>query len=48
MLAHMADPPYPSIADALWLSCSVPTYLGLFLLLRARGTASVRVCFSTE
>ena len=36
VLAHMAHPPYPSVADGLWLSNYVPTYLGLFMLLRAR------------
>ena len=33
----MESPPYPSLADALWLMFYPPVYLGLFLLLRARG-----------
>ena len=37
VVLEMESPPFPSPADALWLSFYPPVYLGLFLLLRARG-----------
>ena len=42
-LDHVADPPYPSVADALYLSLYPATYVGLTLLMRSHfrhtGTA---------
>jgi diguanylate cyclase (GGDEF)-like protein len=38
-LAHLAAPPYPSAADALWLSCYPLQYAGLGLLVRRRVRA---------
>ena len=35
-LSHVADPPYPSLSDALYLGCYPASYLGLTLLLRGR------------
>ena len=37
VVSGMESPPYPSPADALYLMFYPPVYLGLFLLLRARG-----------
>jgi len=37
VVSQMESQPYPSPADALWLMFYPPLYLGLFLLLRARG-----------
>ena len=35
-LSHVADPPYPSLSDALYLAFYPASYLGLTLLLRSR------------
>ncbi len=42
-LAELESPPYPSLADALWLGSYVPLVLGLGLLARARVGAVPRI-----
>ncbi|MEA2449769.1 MAG: hypothetical protein QOG63_1701 [Thermoleophilaceae bacterium] len=42
-LDHLAEPPYPSIADALWLGFYPPAYVALVLLVRGRMRGQRRV-----
>jgi two-component system, cell cycle response regulator len=36
VLAHQAEPPYPSLSDALYLAFYPASYLGLYMLVRGR------------